>query len=191
MNRTSDAMEKMVHTRDDDTQPSFGQPLDSLLSSALLMERRLAEFLPELISDTTDPTLRKELEGHLEETREHVHDVEAVFETFGRVPSASADPFIDGLLVGHRALMREVADDHRVLAVVATAVAAEHAEIARYEVLRALTEACGNPAAVKVIVHILDQERLALKQICESMHRLLTRSGAEPGLVEAAPASVS
>lgn len=190
MNPMSDAMEKMVQT-DDETQPAFDEPLHALLSTALWMERKLVKLLLELIEDTTDPILRRELARHLEETREHAQDVEAVFGTFGWEAQATADPSLEGLFVGHRALMHGAPGDQRVLAVVATAAAAEHAEIARYEVLRALAETYGEPSAVKVIVRILDQERRALKQICESMHRLLTRSGIEVGLVEAAPASLS
>ncbi len=181
-------MEKMVQTNDQETQPTFEEPLRSLLSTALWMERKLVESLPGLISETIDPILRKELEGHLEETREHVQGVEAVFRTFGREPIAAADPLLEGLLAGHRALMKETPGDQRVLAVVATAAAAEHAEIARYEVLRALAEAGGNPKGVAVIVRILDQERQALKLLFESMHRVLSQSRVEPGIVESTPA---
>lgn len=67
---------------------------------------------------------------------------------------------------------------------VAAAVAAEHAEIARYEVLRALAETRGNSRAVELIVRTLDQERQALKLVCESMHRLLGRSRIDPEPVE-------
>jgi ferritin-like metal-binding protein YciE len=181
-------MEKMVQNSHEDIHPTFEQPLRSLLSTALSMERQLVDFLPELISDAIDPILRKELAGHLEETREHARDLETVFRTFGEEPQASADPLVHGLLVGHRALMTEVVGDRRVLAVVATAAALKHAEIARYEVLRTLAESCGNPGAVTMIVRILDQERQALKRICESMHRLVSRAALEPALVEATPA---
>jgi ferritin-like metal-binding protein YciE len=177
-------MEMMVQNSHGDIQPTFEPPLRSLLSTALSMERKLVEFLPELISETVDPILRKELEGHFEETCEHVEHVEAVFETFGQEPIGAADPLLDGLLVEHRALITETPGDQRVLTVVATAAAIEHAEIARYEVLRALAESSGNPAAVKVIVRMLDQERQALKRVCESMHRVLSRSWPQPGVVE-------
>lgn len=160
------------------------EPLTSLLRTALGMERQLAETLPELIAEARDPMLRKELEEHLEETREHVQNVEEVFRAFGQEPSAAADPLLESLRAEHQASIDRTGGGGRMLTVVATAAAAEHVEIARYEVLRALAESRRNSRAVELIVRTLDQERQALKLVCESMHRLLGHAGIEPELVE-------
>ena len=170
------------------TVPSrFDEPLASLLCAALGMERELTEALPELISETPDPTLRKELEHHLQETREHVQNLEEVFRAFGQEPTATTDPLVALLRTEHRALIERATGVQRMLTVVATAAAAEHLEIARYEVLRALAESRGNSKAVALIVRTLDQDRQALKMIHESMHRLLAHEGVEAELVETAP----
>lgn len=176
----------MRETNDDRTRSTLDEPTASLLHTALGMERQLEDALPELIAEAPDPMLRKELEQHLEETREHVQNMEGVFRAFDQEPSAATDPLLEALRAEHRALTERTAGGQRMLTVVATAAAAEHLEIARYEVLRALAESRGNSRAVELIVRTLDQERQALKLICESMHRLLGQSGIERELVESA-----
>lgn len=161
--------------------PAFDEPLASLLRTALGMERQLANMLPELISETPDSMLRKELEQHLDQTHEHVQNVEEVFRAFGQEPRAAADPLLESLQAEHRASVEGTAGAPPMLTVVATAAAAEHVEIARYEVLRALAESCGNSRAVELLVRTLGQERQALKLVCESMHRLLARIPPLPG----------
>lgn len=173
----------MPETDDQKITSGFDEPIASLLRMALGMERQLADALPGLISETPDAMLRKELEQHLEETREHVQNVEEVFRTFDQEPVAVPDPLLESLQTEHAALLERTSGVQRMLTVVATAAAAEHLEIARYEVLRALAEARGNSRAVALIVRTLDQERQALKLVCESMHRLLGEAGVEPELV--------
>lgn len=179
----------MPETNDQNIPTGFDEPLTSLLRTALGMERQLAEALPELISEALDPMLRKELEQHLEETREHVQNVEETFRTFEQRPVAAPDPLLQSLRAEHVALLARTEGVQRMLTVVATAAAAEHLEIARYEVLRALAEARGNSRAVELIVRTLDQERHALKLVCESMHRLLSQPGAEQELTGSARAA--
>jgi ferritin-like metal-binding protein YciE len=54
------------------------------LGDILYVERELAEqVLPKLIDEVTDDEFRSGLENHLEQTREHVTNVEQVFEIFG------------------------------------------------------------------------------------------------------------
>lgn len=176
----------MTETHDQSPSSRLDEPIASLLRTALGMERQLADALPALMSEIPDPMLQKELKQHLEETREHVQNVEEVFRAFGQEPAAATDPLLESLQAEHQALMERTAPAQRMLTVVATAAAAEHVEIARYEVMRALAESRGNARAVEMIVRTLDQERQALKVICESMHRLLSQAGSEADLVESA-----
>lgn len=162
------------------------EPLASLLGTALGMEWHQAGTLPELIAAVPDPMLHKELQQHLEETREHIHNVEGMFEALGEEPHALVDPLLEALRTDQRALQKRTSGVPRMLTVVAGMAATEHLEIARYEVLRALAEARGSAKAVELIVRTLDQERQALKLICESMHRILGQSGVEPELIGAA-----
>lgn len=176
----------MAETNNQTTPSAFDEPLASLLRTALGMERQLADMLPELISETPDAMLRKELEQHLSETGEHVQNVEQVFRAFEQEPRAATDPLLESLHGEHRTLIEGTARAHPMLTVVATVAAAEHVEIARYEVLRALAEARGNSKAVALIVRTLDQERQALKLVCESMHRVLAQAGVDPELAHSA-----
>jgi ferritin-like metal-binding protein YciE len=57
------------------------------LGDILYVERRLSdEVLPKLIGEVTDDEFRSGLESHLEETRQHVTNVEQVFDIFGEEP---------------------------------------------------------------------------------------------------------
>ena len=59
------------------------------LGDILYVERKLSdEVLPKLIGEVQDDDLRKGLESHLEETRQHVTNVEQVFDTLGEEPQA-------------------------------------------------------------------------------------------------------
>ena len=176
----------MPETNHQSIPSNVDEPICSLLRMALGMERQLADLLSELIPEAADPMLRKELEQHLDETREHVQNMEEVFQTFDQEPVPMADPLLESLVTEHRALLERTHGVRRTLTVVATAAAAEHVEITRYEVLRALAEARGNSRAVALIVRTLDQERQALKLVSESMHRVLGQAGVEPELVESA-----
>jgi len=57
------------------------------LGDILYVERALAdEALPKLIGEVKDEEFRAGLERHLEQTRQHVANVESVFESLGEEP---------------------------------------------------------------------------------------------------------
>ena len=64
------------------------------LGDILYVERALAkETLPKLIGEVSDEEFKSGLESHLEQTRQHVANVEKVFELLGEGPrSRSASP---------------------------------------------------------------------------------------------------
>src|SRR5918998_555867 len=82
------------------------------LGDVLYVEAKLEqEVLPKLIGEVTDDELRKGLERHLEQTRSHVENVEAVFELLGEQPTAEECIGFEGLKKEHEELTGDVNED--------------------------------------------------------------------------------
>ncbi len=139
------------------------EPFPTLLGAALATEHTLVSTIPQLIEEAHDQTLKESLSHHLEETREHVRNVERLFECFGAQPSPGHNPVMDGLTQTHSELKSRTSEDRRDLVVATAAAATEHAEIATYEALRAMADAQGNQDAVGLIDSTLSQEKHALE----------------------------
>lgn len=148
------------------------EPFPTLLGAALATEQTLVGTIPQLIEEAHDETLKESLSHHLEETREHVHNIEQVFECFGAQPSPGHNPVMDGLTQTHGELRTKTPEDRRDLVVATAAAATEHAEIATYEVLRAMAGAQGNNDAVELIDTTLGQEKHALELAEEAAQKL-------------------
>ena len=68
------------------------------LGDILYVERKLArETLPKLIDEVNDDEFEAGLKSHLEETRQHVANVEKVFEIFGEEPHEEECVGFEGL----------------------------------------------------------------------------------------------
>ena len=145
------------------------------LGDILYVEEKLEqEVLPQLIGEVTDSELRKVLEKHLEQTRSHVENVEAVFEQLGEQPTAEECVGFEGLRREHEKLASEVAQ--ALLDAVATASAAktEHYEIAAYEGLVTQARAMGEKRAADLLEENLKDDKETARQL-ESIARRLSK----------------
>ena len=70
------------------------------LGDVLYAERTLVQT-PNLAEEASDEELALGFEEHLEETRQHVKNVEQAFEQLGEKPSAEKCPGIDGIKKEH------------------------------------------------------------------------------------------
>ena len=91
--------------------PEISNPKDLFLhelGDILYVERKLAEkVLPKLIDEVTDEEFKSGLENHLKETRQHVTNVEQVFEIFGEEPHAEECVGFEGLKKEHDELIEK------------------------------------------------------------------------------------
>lgn len=143
------------------------------LGDILYVERALAqETLPKLIEEVQDTEFRAGLESHLKETREHVSNVEQVFELLGEEPEIEECVGFEGLKKEHEQLIDESADDLIDIIDLGAAARTENYEIAAYEGLRRMAKAMGEDKAVDLLDANLKQEKETLREVEKIATRL-------------------
>jgi ferritin-like metal-binding protein YciE len=143
------------------------------LGDILYVERKLAnEVLPKLIDEVQDSQFRKGLEKHLNETHQHVTNLEQVFDSLGVEPTAEKCIGFEGLKKEHDELLDESARDLVDLVDTGAAVRTEHYEIAAYSGLIEMARALREQEAVSLFEENLKDEREALREV-ESVAKTL------------------
>ena len=142
------------------------------LGDILYVERQLvAEALPKLISEVTDEELQEALEGHLEETKKHVSNLEEVFSLLGETPKAEKCIGFEGLKSEHDKMVAETSADLVDVVDLGAAARTENYEIAAYEGLRRMAKAMDEEKAVELLDANLKDEKEALRTV----ERIATR----------------
>ena len=146
------------------------QTMDDLLLHGLkdiyYAENQIAKSLPKLIEKSTNRDLSKGLKDHLEETKNQITRLDQVFQKLGEKPQGVKCPAIDGLISEADEVAGEVADkDVLDAALVGSAQAVEHYEIARYGTLIAWAEAVGHDDIVRLLNTNLNEEKAADKKL--------------------------
>jgi ferritin-like metal-binding protein YciE len=161
--------------------PELTTPRDLFLhelGDILHVERGLAEeTLPKLIGEVTDEEFKSGLESHLEQTRQHVANVERVFELLGEEAEAEKCIGFEGLKTEHDQLVEESASMLIDIVDVGAAARTENYEIAAYEGLRRMAKAMGEDEAVELLDENLKQEKETLREV-EKIATRLSNEGA-------------
>ena len=129
-------------------------------------ENQIVKNLPKMIEAASDAELKKGLKAHLVETENQVTRLEQAFELLGENPMGTRCPGIDGILSEGDELLGDV--DGRTVtnaAVVASAQAVEHYEIARYGTLIAWATELGKDEVVPLLERNLREEKAADKKL--------------------------
>jgi ferritin-like metal-binding protein YciE len=146
------------------------ETMDDLLLHGLqdiyYAENQIVKSLPKLIEKATNRDLAKGLRDHLEETRNQVTRLDQVFKKLGQEPKGVQCPAIDGLIKEADEVAGEVADkDVLDAAIVGSAQAVEHYEIARYGTLIAWAESLGHDDTIRLLNTNLNEEKAADKKL--------------------------
>src|SRR4051794_24163505 len=129
-------------------------------------ENQIVKSLPKLIDKATNRDLTKGLKDHLEETNKQVSRLDQVFKMLGEESQGIQCPAIDGLIKEADEVAGEVADkDVLDAAVVGSAQAVEHYEIARYGTLIAWADSLGRDDVVRLLTTNLNEEKAADKKL--------------------------
>ena len=129
-------------------------------------ENQIVKSLPKLIDKATNRDLSKGLRDHLEETRNQVARLDQVFKKLGHEPEGVQCPAIDGLIEEADEVAGEVADKEVLdAAIIGSAQAVEHYEIARYGTLIAWAESAGHDDIVRLLNTNLNEEKAADKKL--------------------------
>jgi ferritin-like metal-binding protein YciE len=132
------------------------------LQDVYYAERQIAQALPDMIEKATDAGLKRGLETHLGETRNHVKRLEQVFKMHGAEAKGVECPAIDGIIEEADDIIGEV-DDKNVLdaALIAAAQAVEHYEMTRYGTLIAWAKQLGRADCARILQQNLEEEKAA------------------------------
>src|SRR5258705_2949164 len=122
-------------------------------------ENQIVKSLPKLIDKATNRDLSKGLNDHLEETKNQIVRLDQVFRKLGQEPKGVQCPAIDGLISEADEVAGEVSEkDVLDAAIVGSAQAVEHYEIARYGTLIAWAESVGHDDIVRLLNTNLNEE---------------------------------
>ena len=149
------------------------------LGDVLYAENTLVKALPKLAEEASDEELTLGFEEHLDETRQHVKNVEQVFEQLGEEPKAEQCAGIDGIKKEHDDFVSKESPSQDVLDSFLTGAGArtEHYEIAAYEGLVTMAEAMGETQVVELLTQNLEQEKAALEKL-QTIGKRLAKGGA-------------
>jgi ferritin-like metal-binding protein YciE len=146
------------------------------LGDILYVERALAdEALPKLINEVQDEEFTAGLEKHLKQTRQHVRNVEQVFEVFGEEPHTEECVGFEGLKKEHDELTEKTPATLIDLVDLGAAARTENYEIAAYEGLRRMAKALGEEKAVDLLDENLADEKVTLREV----EKIATRISSE------------
>ena len=152
------------------------------LGDVLCAERTLVKTLPTLQGEASDEELALGFEEHLDQTRQHVKNVEQIFEKLGQKPSAEKCPGIEGIKQEHEDLIAKETPSQDVLDAFLTGAGArtEHYKIAAYEDPVTMAEAMGESEVVKLRTENLEREKTALEKL-KTIGKRLAQEGAKQG----------
>jgi ferritin-like metal-binding protein YciE len=136
------------------------------LQDVYYAENKIVKSLPSMIEKATNRELATALRNHLQETERQVTRLDQVFERLGETPKGTDCPAIDGIIREADDVAGEV-EDKEVLdaAIVGSAQAVEHYEIARYGTLIAWAEELGHDNVVPLLNANLREEKAADKKL--------------------------
>ena len=149
------------------------------LGDVLYAERTLVKTLPKLQQEASDDELAEGFGEHLEETRQHVENLEQAFEALGEPAKAEKCPGIEGIKKEHDEFVSNESPSPEVLNAFLTGAGArtEHYEIAAYEGLITMAEAMGEDEVARLLNENLAQEQNALRKI-QTIGKRLAQQGA-------------
>ena len=142
-------------------------------------ENQIVKNLPKMIEAASDAELKKGLKAHLAETEVQVTRLEQAFELLGEDPKGTRCSGIDGILTEGDEVLGDV--DGRTVtnaAVIASAQAVEHYEIARYGTLIAWATELGKDEVVPLLERNLREEKAADKKLTAIAEARVNKSGA-------------
>lgn len=129
-------------------------------------EKQITQALPKMIGKAADPQLKQGFQTHLAETKNQIKRLEQVFQIMGKSPKGVDCPAIDGILKEADEVTGEVADKEVLdAALIASAQAVEHYEMARYGTLVAWAKLLGRNDCANLLQQTLKEEEATDKKL--------------------------
>jgi ferritin-like metal-binding protein YciE len=149
------------------------------LGDMLYVEEKLEqEVLPTLMQQVRDTKLRQGFEKHLQQTRQHVENVEEAFERLGEQPRSEECIGFEGLKREHQQLAGQTSAELVDLVAAGSAARTEHYEIVAYEGLITKARALGEREVVDLLEKNLKDDKETARQV-ESIAKELSKESAK------------
>ncbi len=138
-------------------------PLEDLFSETLkdiyFAEKQILRALPKMAKEATTPELKTAFETHRDETEGQIERLNQIFELMGKPARGKTCEAIIGIIDEAKENMEDFGDGEAGdPALVASAQAVEHYEIARYGTLKAWAKQLGHEDAAKLLDETLQEE---------------------------------
>jgi ferritin-like metal-binding protein YciE len=141
-------------------------------------EEQLVKALPKMAQAAHHDELRKAIEHHLEETREHLKRVDEALAEIGISSSTEECKAMKGLIAEGEELMQKDGDPTAMdAALIGAAQRVEHYEIAAYGTARQLADDCGYDSIRDLMDQTLDEESQADKLLTKIATGGMFKSG--------------
>jgi ferritin-like metal-binding protein YciE len=149
------------------------------LGDVLYAEQTLVKTLPKLQEEAAVEELAQGFGEHVEETLQHVKNLEQDFEALGEPAKAEKCPGIEGIKKEHDDFVSNESPSQEILDAFLTGAGArtEHYEIAAYEGLVTMAEATGEDEVARLLNENLAQEKNALRKM-QTIGKRLAEQGA-------------
>jgi len=142
-------------------------------------ENKVLNSLPDMIDKASDTELKRALQKHLGQTRNHAKRLENVFRRHGATPKAIDCPAIDGIVEEVQDVAGEVGNRYVMdAALVAVAQAVAHYEIARYGTLIAWAKQLGRNDCANALEQTLLEKKSADQRLTSLAELYVNRKAA-------------
>lgn len=141
-------------------------------------ESQIVTALPKMANAASSTALKTAFQHHLEQSREHMHRLEQVFNEVGVRPTGEHCPAMAGLIEEGEEIISTPADAMvRDAALIAAAQRVEHYEMAGYGAVRTYAKELGYKNAEKLLQQTLDEEGAADKKLTALAEGGLLKTG--------------
>lgn len=132
------------------------------LKDIYYVEKKLVRTLPKMAKKASSPELKKAIEAHLGETETHVERLDRVFDAIEKRAASRKCEAMDGLITEAEEVTGGIEDKATLdAAIISSAQAVEHYEIARYGTLCAWANDLGWREAADLLETTLAEEKNA------------------------------
>ena len=122
-------------------------------------EYRFLEGQQEMVQNASDQDLQNSIQQHIEQTRQHIQNLEQVFNQLGQQPQRETNEVAQGLVSEAQEGIQEAQNDAiRDVAIDAAVIKVEHFEIGSYRGLITGAQQMGQTEVVNLLNQNLQQE---------------------------------
>lgn len=163
-----------------DPMSQLDEQLVKHLDEAYAMELNVGRMLDSMISTTEDPELLRPLEEHKAQTTGHAERMKARLEAHGAAPSGVRQ--VSGILQALAKVPLDMVRGEKAGRNARDGFAAEHMEIAGYELLRRIAERAGDEETARVAGEIIAEEQEMANTIAANWDKVAELSLREQGV---------